>query len=404
MHPPGADTVVVRFGEIGTKSDRVRGWMTDHLAENVEAIFTDREIDAAVERRRSRLLARCDEDVVDDAASAAADAFGVVTASPARVVAPTREAILDALAATAREHYADGTFAVRVHRTGDADHPFSSPDLEAAGGTAVWEAVEDRMDPEVDLDDPDLTFEVDCRISEAFVFLTRYQGPGGLPIGTQDPLVALISGGIDSPVAAYEVMRRGCPVIPVYVDLGDYGGPDHQARAFEAVRTLARYAPNYDMRVRCVPGGDAIERLVDRMDRGRMLSFRRFCFRAAEEIARKADADGIVTGEAIGQKSSQTARNLRVTGAAVDRPVHRPLLSTDKNEITEQAKAIGTFDDATIPAGCNQFVPERPETDARLSKLQAVEPDDLLAWAEAAAAETELIDLPDAQSTASSGA
>jgi len=205
-------------------------------------------------------------------------------------------------------------------------------------------------------------------------------------------VVALISGGIDSPVAAYEVMRRGCPVVPVYVDLGEYGGPDHEARAVETVRTLSAYAPNFDTRLRRVPAGEHVDALVEAMDRGRMLSLRRFMLRTAEEIARDRDADGIVTGEAIGQKSSQTAQNISVTDGATDLPVYRPLLTMDKNVITERAKVIGTFDDSTIPAGCNRFAPAQAETNAHRDLLREAEPNDLFERARAAAADVELVD------------
>ncbi|MFB6131398.1 MAG: tRNA sulfurtransferase [Salinigranum sp.] len=393
MKPPGAETVVVRYGKISTKSPRVRGRMSAQLAENISALLEARGVEGTVERRHSRLLVRTDEERVGAATAVAADAFGVVSASPAVTVPPRADAIASALADAARACYDGGTFAVRARRAG-TEFPFTSEDLERRGGDAVWGAVEDRLDPEVDLDDPDLTFHVDCRREDAFVFLEKRPGPGGLPLGTQRPLVALVSGGIDSPVAAYEAMRRGSPVVPVYVDLGDYGGPDHRARAVETVRSLARYAPNFDMRVRVVPGGETVALLADRMDRGRMLSFRRYTFRVGEHVARAEGAAGLVTGEAIGQKSSQTAGNLAVTDTATSLPVHRPLLTADKTDIVERAKAVGTYADATIPAGCNRLAPSRPETNGRLSALRAVEPDDLFERAERDAARVELVDLP----------
>ena len=392
MKPPGADTVVVRYGEISTKSRKVRGRMAGQLAENVGALLRDRGIDGEVEHHHSRVLISTDEPAVEAATEAAADAFGAVSASSALRVEPREDAILDAFAEAACEHYDGGTFAVRARRAG-RKFPFTSEDLERRGGDAVWRAVEDRFDPAVDLDDPDLTFFVDCRADEAFVFLEKRPGPGGLPLGSQRPLVALVSGGIDSPVAAYEAMRRGSPVIPLYLDLGDYGGPDHRARAIETVRTLARYAPNYDMRPRVAPAGEDVAMLAERMERGRMLSFRRFTYRVAERVARAEGACGIVTGEAIGQKSSQTVQNLHLTGAATELPVHRPLLTMDKTDIVDRARGIGTFADATIPAGCERFAPPRPETNGRLDKLRSLEPDDLFERAARAAERAEVVDL-----------
>lgn len=146
------------------------------------------------------------------------------------------------------------------------------------------------------------------------------------------------------------------------------------------------------MPLRIVPGGPVVESLADSLEAGRMLAFRRFCFLVAEIVAQETGAGGIVTGESIGQKSSQTARNLRATSAVTDLPVHRPLLAVDKNEIVERARAIGTFSDSTIPAGCNRFAPEQAETNATPGEVAALEPDDLRERAREAVAAAEIVD------------
>ena len=379
MHPSGADTVLVRHGEIGTKSEQVSRKMEGQLRDNIAAILSDRGFSDRVDRERTRLYVRTTPENVEAVTAAVTDTVGVVSASPAVRTAPTLDAITTALAEAARDHYEEGTFAVQARRAGQTEtHPFSSSDLETEGGTAVWQAAEDEgVDPAVDLDDPDLTVYVECRADDAYVFLEKRDGPGGLPLGTQRPVVALVSGGIDSPVAAWEMMRRGCPIVPLYVDLGDYGGPDHRARAQSTVDALARYAPNTDLRLHVAPAGEAVDRIVDSTDDHRMLVLRRFMFRVAAAVADDVGAVGIVSGEAIGQKSSQTSANLRVTSAVTDYPVHRPLLTLDKSDITARARSLGTYDDATIPAGCNRVAPPFPETAASLSAVEATEPDDI---------------------------
>jgi thiamine biosynthesis protein ThiI len=122
-----------------------------------------------------------------------------------------------------------------------------------------------------------------------------------------------------------------------------------------------------------------------------MLSLRRFMLRVGEVIARGLDADGVVTGQAIGQKSSRTTRNLRVTDPATDLPVHWPLLTLDKNEVTERSRSIGTFRDSAIPTGCQRFAPSHPETRGVLERLRADEPDDLLDRAERVAREATVV-------------
>ncbi len=387
MPPPGADTVVIRYGDMSTKSDRVRNHMENRLIANLKALLARDGIDATIEQRRMRPLVHTAPDQVRATAETAAEAFGVVSTSPATVVDPDFESVVEALARAAKQCYDGGTFAVDARRTGD--QPYTSVDVERGAGAAIGEI----LGAEVDLDDPDNTFSAECRPEEAYVYTETIDGPGGLPLGSQAPLVALISGGIDSPVAAYEAMRRGSPVVLLYVDLGQYGGPDHEARAAETVRTLARYAPNFDMALRRVPAGEDVAHLVESMDSGRMLSWRRFLYRVAEHVANQEGARGIVTGEALGQKSSQTAANFAVTSAATDLPVHRPLFELDKAEITDRAREIGTFRDSTIPAGCNRIVPEETETSGRLDQLAEVEPDDLFERARRAADDAERVDV-----------
>ncbi|OLZ41210.1 tRNA sulfurtransferase [Natrinema saccharevitans] len=392
MHPPGADTVLVRHGDVNTKSNTVKRYMEDLLAANLEALLSARSIPGEVERRWSRPLIHTESDAVEAATDAATDTFGVVSASPALTTSTEKARILEALAETARERYGGGTFAVDARRA-DKSLPYDSEDLAREAGNAIWAAVEDEFEPDVDLDDPDLTFGVEVREDAAFIYLEQRDGPGGLPLGSQESVIALVSGGIDSPVAAYEMMRRGSPIVPAYVDLGDYGGIDHEARAMETVRLLSEYAPNFDMQVYRIPGGETVDRLVREMEQGRMLSLRRFFYRAAETLAERVDADGIVTGEAAGQKSSQTVRNLGVTSRATRLPIHRPLLTWDKQDIVARAREIGTFNDSTIDAGCNRVTPDQVETNARLKPLLEHEPDDLLERAEEAAQSAELVAL-----------
>ncbi|MFB6081056.1 MAG: tRNA sulfurtransferase [Haloferacaceae archaeon] len=336
------DVALVASGEIGVKSSSVRGRMECRLRDNLAAILDDRGVEATVERRWSRLVVDAADPVA--AADAAADVPGVVWARPAAVC----DASLDAIS-------------------------------EAATGATV------------DLDDPGTTVRVDVREADAFVAAREVRGPGGLPVGTQGRAVALVSGGIDSPVAAWGTMRRGCSVVPTYVDLGDYGGADH--RAVETIRRLGRYAPNEDLRPRIVEAGDVVATLVEEVGATRMLSLRRAMLAAGAGVAERADARAVVTGESLGQKSSQTGPNLAVTDAAVDRPVHRPLLTRDKAEVVDAAGDLGTFEDATVTAGCQRVAPAHPETNATLAAVVAAEPDDLLARARRAGRAARVLDV-----------
>ena len=379
MTPPGADTILLRHSELGTKSAPVQARMETTLATNVERMLRRRGVTGTVRRERGRIFIDDAEDNLDEALAVATDTFGVLSASSVTTVQATEDAIVDALVRTAEQHYAGGSFAVHARRAGAPDaHPFTSKGLEIRGGSAIWEAVEDSFEPSVDLDNPDMPIFVECRDRYAYVFLGREEGPGGFPLGTQGRTVPLVSGGIDSPVAAWEMMRRGCEIVPVYFDFEEYGGADHVARAVQSVRTLCTYVPDGEITMYRVPFGDKAANLVETVAETRMLSLRRVMFAVADAIADQVDAHSLVTGESIGQKSSQTGWNLTVSDHAIDRPVHRPLLNLDKQAIIRAARELGTYSTATIPAGCNRVAPSYPETHATVEQVIEAEPPDLM--------------------------
>lgn len=376
MNPPGADTVLVRFsGEVGVKSPSVQRRMEQRVRENLESMLAEKGCAVSTEYESTRLYVHTEPDDVDTVAEVAANTFGITSLSTVVEVEPTLDAICETLRECARGHYDGRPFAVRANRAGqESTHPFSSTDIERQGGAVVSEAARNRgIEPVVELESPDMTFGVECRPERAFVYLETLSGPGGLPLGTQSPVVALVSGGIDSPVAAFELMKRGCPIVPIYVDLGRFGGVDHQARAERTVQELARYTPD-GLTLWAVPGGDGLETVVECTVQYPMVVARRFMLQIATEIADRTDAVGIVTGESIGQKSSQTSASLRVTDAVTDLPVHRPLLNRDKDEISERARDIGTYSQATIDAGCNRLAPENPATNPPLDRVREKEP------------------------------
>ncbi|MGQ4554808.1 THUMP domain-containing protein [Halobellus sp. GM3] len=389
----GEDAVLVGYGDFGTKSSAVRAKMADRVADDVAAALAAAEIDAAVERPWSRVVIRPDAPTA--AARVAATLPGVSFARPAIAVEPRMDLICEAartLAATG-PHRSEETYAIDADRVGPPDaHAFSSRDLGVEAGRVVGE----ETGAAVDLDDPDRTYRIEARESEAFVSARRFDGPGGLPVGTQGRAAALVSGGIDSPVAVWRLLRRGCVAVPVYVDLGDYGGPDHRARAIEVIRTLQARAPRADLRPRVVDGGAFVDRIVDATRDTRMLSLRRAMLAAAEGVAEGERAHSVATGEALGQKSSQTGGNLAVTDAAVSLPVHRPLLTVDKPDIVAEARDLGTYSDATLPVGCDRIAPSHPETNATPAAVAAAEPEGLLEMAREAGRRAEVVSWDDA--------
>ncbi|RLM59895.1 tRNA 4-thiouridine(8) synthase ThiI [Halobellus sp. Atlit-31R] len=364
--------------------------MAERVAADVAAALDADGIDASVEQPWSRTVVRTDR--APEAARIAATIPGVGFARPAVAVAPRLDAIIEAVRtlAAASSQTAAESFAVDSDRVGPASaHDFSNRDLKVEAGRVVGEATGSP----VDLDDPDRTYRIEAREAEAFVSLRRFDGPGGLPVGTQGRTVVLVSGGLDSPVAMWRLLRRGVAAIPVYVDLGGFGGADHRARAIEVIDTLAARAPRVDLRPRVVDGEAFVARVVEATDDTRMLSLRRAMLAAAEAVAEREDAHSLATGEALGQKSSQTGANVAVTDAAVSLPVHRPLLTTDKADIVAEARVLGTFTDATLPVGCERIAPSHPETNATLAGVVAAEPHELLDVAREAGRAADVVSL-----------
>jgi thiamine biosynthesis protein ThiI len=364
--------------------------MADRVAADIAAALDAAGVDAEIDQPWSRIVLRTNRP--ETAAQTAATIPGVGFARPGVVTDARLRSIADAARrlTAAVSHSPAETYAVDSDRIGPDDvHDFSNDDLKREVGRVVGEAA----GASVDLDDPDRTYRIEVREGEAFVSVRRIDGPGGLPVGSQGRVATLVSGGIDSPVAVWRLLRRGFAVVPVYVDLGDYGGADHRARAIDAVETLAARAPRADLRLRVVDGGPLVERVVAATHDTRMLSLRRVMLAAADGVAANTNAHSLATGEAAGQKSSQTGANLAVTDAAVSLPVHRPLIGADKADIVAEARMLGTYDGSTVPVGCERIAPPHPETNATRSAVAAAEPDDLLDTAREAGRAADVVSL-----------
>jgi len=226
----------------------------------------------------------------------------------------------------------------------------------------------------VDLSNPDLTIYIEVLPDEAFIYFEKIQGPGGLPVGVSGTVVCLLSGGIDSPVAAYRMMKRGCRVVFVHFHSQPFADRTSQEKATELARLLTRY--QYASRLYVVPFGETQQEVVARTaGRFRVLVYRRLMLRMAEEIARKEGAQALVTGESLGQVSSQTLENIAAIEEAATLPILRPLIGMDKEEITQQARQIGSYEISTIPDQdcCSMFTPRQVVTRATDDEISFTE-------------------------------
>lgn len=263
--------------------------------------------------------------------------------------------------------------------------PFTSPQVEREIGGLIREAKEWK----VDLEHPALTVHIEMMPDHAFYFFGKEPGAGGMPSGTGGRVACLLSGGIDSPVAAYRMMRRGCSVL--FVHFHSY--PILSRASQEKVREIAALLTKHQLRSRLmlVPFGDLQQQVVLAVPPElRVVVYRRLMLRIAERLARRAHARALVTGEVIGQVASQTLENMTAIAQASSLEILRPLVGMDKDEITREAHAIGTLPISNIPDQdcCTLFTPTHPATRARLADVEQAELalpiDDMVAAAVAA--------------------
>jgi thiamine biosynthesis protein ThiI len=248
--------------------------------------------------------------------------------------------------------------------------PLTSEDLNRELGSCVVERTRSR----VDLDHPEVTIHVEVLPRDIYFSFGREAGPGGLPVGVSGSVVALLSGGIDSPVAAYRMLRRGCRIVFVHYHSHPFQDSTSRQKAADLTRCLTRF--QFHSRLCLVPFGELQREIVAKTPGPlRVVLYRRFMARIAAEIARREGAKGLVTGESLGQVASQTLENLAVVEEAVGLPVHRPLIGNDKEEIVQQARALGSYEISILPDQdcCSLFAPRHPATFSNLEEVRRAE-------------------------------
>lgn len=354
--------LLVRYGEIGTKSEPVKSKMIKVLRQRVEDRLEYENFQyETVSVQPGRITVENPEEI-DEAMEAVSEIPGVSSVSPAYRTDPDIESIKQ----KSMMLEIGGTFGINTNRSGD--HEFDTPQVNEE----IGDYIRNEKDSEVDLDDPETWVNFDIREEHAYVFERKIQGPGGIPVGTGESFAALISGGIDSPVAAHEIMKRGSDIVPIYFYNSPVAAEDHFLRFKSVVEKLKSFNPSRHWKAYKIDMSEVNPELIN-VGSGRMILHRRLMFRVAEKIANKENLKGLVTGESLSQKSSQTASNLRVTSEAVDLPILRPLISHDKKDIVEKAKEIGTYQDAKIASACSTMAPEDPRTKIGMRETRNLE-------------------------------
>lgn len=384
------DTIILRTNEICLKRGN-RHLFERHLLNDVRARLASIGT-FKVRGDQGSVFAYHDGALTDEQVSACADAmrtvFGVATVLLAARVAKDIEAI-GAAAETLIAKKGKTTFKVFASRS---DKTFPTPSMETARviGGRLLDKVPGLV---VDVRDPKTEVIIEVAKEFAYVAVGGEEGAGGHPGGVAGKVVAMLSGGIDSPVAAWKLMRRGC--VPVLVHFHSY--PYVSAASIEKVKRLAARLDAFfpGLQLHLVPIGDAQREITVKSDETmRVLLYRRLMFRIAEKIAAREGAHAVVTGDSVGQVASQTLENIGAVSAITTMPIFRPLVGDDKEDIVRVAKRIGTYATSIEPHDdcCTLFVPRRPATRATATQLDIEEAKyDVNALVEAALAATETV-------------
>ena len=359
--------VLATTNEISLKGGN-RKWFERTLTENVRRALDDLPV-ATVTRPAWRVLINFSEPVVfAEAARRLHTVFGI-----GAIMAVEHAGFTMAELQTTIEPRLEGltpqNFAVRCLRS-DKTYPMTSPEIERAVGTFVQE----KTNWPVKLNGPDLTIHILVDENGLFTWTRRVPGPGGLPIGVSGRASCLLSGGIDSPVGAYMMMKRGMQLDFVHFHSVPRTDPASLEKVHDLVRILNRYQGQ--ARLAMVPLLEIQEQIAARCPAPlRVLLYRRFMLGLAERVARRFKARALVTGESLGQVASQTIENIAAVEAVSSLPVLRPLIGLDKQQIINIAKMAGTYELSILPHFdcCSFLMPENPATKSFADELDAAE-------------------------------
>ncbi len=359
------DVILVRYDELALKSKRVRTRYEQILVKNLKAMLNAQGCSfSGITREMGRIFVHSSD---PGAAVSTSRVFGVVSVSPAYTCEPTLTSAAVLCSEIADAIIRNGqSFAIRARRAGN--HDFTSRDIAVTCGDAVMKKIERCIS--VDLDNPDIEIFVELRQKKGYVFTESVRGVGGLPLGTQGKMVALISGGIDSPVAAWLMMKRGCEIVPLYLNNDPFSDETTRERAMNCIGILQLWSPQKKFTVYEVQHGENLLAFMNNCEnRLNCVMCRRMMYRIAGEVVKMEKGHGIITGSSLGQVASQTSQNMLAEMYGMEFPVYHPLIGLDKLEITDMARKIGTLEPSTKPATCCMAVPEYPSTAASLEEI-----------------------------------
>lgn len=363
---------IVRIGETALKGQN-RSYFEKKLTGRLRKLLKNFE-GVSVVRKEGLVFIRTPQDLgQEDVIRQASKVFGISSISPSLEVDSNLEDIYEGAVAYMMDKIAKEdikSFKVQAKRA-DKNFPVKSPDLSRMVGAAVLKGCKVLK---VDVHEPDIRLHVDLRADKTYIYSEKIPGFGGLPLGTNGKGMVLLSGGIDSPVAAFMMAKRGMAIEAVHFHSYPYTSERAQAKVEELAARIGVYAGRFKLHiVNLLP---IQEEIIQKCPEDEMtIHVRRFMMRIAQELAKDKDCQVLITGESLGQVASQTSDALVVTDAVVDMPVMRPLIALDKTDIMDLAHKIDTYETSIQPYEdcCTVFLPKHPVTKPKLNKIEKSE-------------------------------
>ncbi|PTE41927.1 tRNA uracil 4-sulfurtransferase ThiI [Staphylococcus equorum] len=363
------DHILVRYGELTLKGAN-RKIFVNKLRANVKRSLMPLQ-GYKVKANRDRMYIELDEGAdIDEMCNRLKKVFGIYSISPVLKIDKTVEAANEQAIQFAKDYAKGDTFKIDVKRS-DKNFPYDTYQLQRGIGAAVLNATEDLT---VDVHNPDHNIKVEVRLDAIYVYDKTIAGLGGLPVGTGGKTLLMLSGGIDSPVAGMEVMRRGAMIEAIHFHSPPFTSEKAKEKVIELTRILASHVGPIKLHI--VPFTD-LQKQVNKVvhERYTMTSTRRMMMRVADKLVHEIDGHAIVNGENLGQVASQTLKSMYAINSVTSTPVLRPLLTLDKEDIVKRAKEIGTFDVSIQPYEdcCTIFTPKNPVTEPDIEKVEKYE-------------------------------
>ncbi|GKW46687.1 tRNA uracil 4-sulfurtransferase ThiI [Planococcus sp. NCCP-2050] len=362
--------ILVRYGELSTKGKN-RSSFIGRLRDNIRQMFADIEsIRVKAERDRMFIFTDSEEDM-QKILERLPKVFGIQSFSPVTETALTIEAMQAVAIAVVDKIKREGkTFKVNVNRA-NKDFPHEKLEIMQAIGSSVL-----RNFPEltVQMKKPDIELKVDIRENGAFLMAEVIQGAGGLPVGAGGKALLMLSGGIDSPVAGYHMLKRGVRLELIHFFSPPFTNDRAKEKVFDLAEKLSHFGSSVNLHV--IPFTELQQEVHKQVpDNITMTSTRRMMMKIADLVLAETKSQAIITGESLGQVASQTLESLNAINAVTHSPVLRPLIAADKLEIIETAQKIGTYDISIRPFEdcCTIFTPANPKTKPKLEKVEYYE-------------------------------